>query len=122
MLYRLLASLVILAHALYVVFVVSGGFLAWRWRWVAWLHLPATAWGVAVEFGSLVCPLTPLEKYFRTRAGLEGYSGGFLDHYLTPLLYPAGLTPPRQVVLGTLALTVNLLAYAVLIRRLLKGA
>ena len=121
MLYRLLASLVLLVHGLYVVFVLVGGFLAWRWRWVAWLHVPAAAWGVAIEFGGWVCPLTPLENYCRARAGLEGYAGGFIDHYLTPILYPTGLTPPRQLALGTLALLVNLFAYAVLIRRLLKG-
>ena len=122
MLFRLLTSLVILTHVLYVVFVMIGGFLVWRWRWVAWLHVPAAAWGVAIELGGWVCPLTPLENYFRARAGVAGYSGGFLDYYLTPLLYPAGLTPPRQLVLGALALAVNLLAYGVLIRRLLKGA
>lgn len=122
MLFRLLTSLVILTHVLYVVFVMVGGFLAWRWREVAWLHVPAAAWGVAIEFGGWVCPLTPIENYFRARAGIAGYSGGFLDHYLTPLLYPAGLTLPRQAVLGALAVAVNLLAYGVLIRRLLKGA
>ena len=122
MLFRLLTNLVILTHVLYVVFVMIGGFLAWRWREVAWLHIPAAAWGVAIEFGGWVCPLTPIENYFRARAGVAGYSGGFLDYYLTPLLYPAGLTFPRQAVLGALALAVNLLAYGVLIRRLLKGA
>jgi len=101
--------------------VIVGGFLAWHWRWLPWLHVPSTVWGVALEFGGWTCPLTPLENHFRARAGLAGYSGGFLDHYLTPLLYPAGLTPPRQVVLAALALGVNAVAYAVLIRRLMKG-
>lgn len=122
MLYRLLASLVVLTHALYVVFVLFGGFLVWRWRWVVWLHVPAAAWGVAIEFAGWVCPLTPLENYFRARAGVAGYSDGFIDHYIMPLLYPTNLTPPRQIVLGTLALAVNLFAYGVLIRRLARGA
>ncbi len=120
MLFRLLANLVVLAHALFVAFVVLGGFLAWRRRWVAWLHVPATVWGVAIEYAGWICPLTPLENYFRTRAGLEGYGGGFVEHYVIPLLYPAGLTPPQQLVLGTFALTVNLVAYGVLVRRMLR--
>ncbi len=121
MAYRILADLVVLLHAAFVVFVVLGGFLAWRWRWVAWLHLPTAVWGVLIEYKGWVCPLTPLENHFRTRAGLEGYTGGFIEHHIIPLLYPAGLTPPRQVFLGTLALAVNLLAYGVLVRRLVRG-
>ena len=120
--YGILAGLTVLVHAAFVAFVLVGGFMAWHWRWVAWLHLPATVWGVALEFGGWICPLTPLENHFRARAGQAGYSGGFLDHYLTPLLYPAGLAPPRQAVLGALALGVNVVAYTVLVRRLMRGA
>ena len=105
---------------LFVAFVVFGGFLVWRRRWVAWLHVPAAVWGVVIEYAGWICPLTPLENYFRTRAGLEGYGGGFVEHYVIPLLYPAGLTPPKQLVLGTFALTVNLVAYGVLVRRMLR--
>ena len=120
MLFGLLANLVVLAHALFVAFVVLGGFLTWRRRWVAWLHVPAAVWGVLIEYAGWVCPLTPLENYFRMRAGLEGYGGGFVEHYVIPLLYPAGLTPPKHLVLGTFALTVNLFAYGVLVRRMLR--
>ncbi|MGH7645457.1 MAG: DUF2784 domain-containing protein [Gemmatimonadales bacterium] len=122
MLYRALANAVVVVHGLFIVFVVLGGFLAWRWRWVAWLHVPAAVWGVLIEYRGWVCPLTPLENHLRARAGLEGYSGGFIEHYILPLIYPAGLTPARQVVLGTLALAVNVLAYGVLVRRQLKGS
>ena len=120
MLFGLLANLVVLAHALFVAFVVLGGFLTWRRRWVAWLHVPAAVWGVLIEYAGWVCPLTPLENYFRMRAGLEGYGGSFVEHYVIPLLYPAGLTPPKQLVLGTFALTVNLFTYGVLVRRMLR--
>ena len=120
MIFRLLADLVVLCHALFVAFVVLGGFLAWRWRWVAWAHVPAALWGVAIEYAGWICPLTPLENSFRTRAGQEGYSGGFIEHYIIPLLYPAGLTPLRQLVLGSFALAVNLVAYGVLVRRALR--
>jgi hypothetical protein len=121
MAYRLLADAVVLLHTAFVVFVVLGGFLAWRWRWIAWLHVPCAVWGVLIEYRGWICPLTPIENYFRAKAGLEGYRGGFIEHYIMPLLYPAGLTPPKQVVLGTFALVVNLIAYGVLVRRVLRG-
>jgi hypothetical protein len=119
--YRLLADLVTAGHALFVVFVTAGGFLTWRWRRLAWLHLPAAAWGVAIEFGGWVCPLTPLENRLRLRAGLAGYPGGFLEHYVLPVLYPGGLTRTVQMILGALALSVNLVAYGVLLHRLRRG-
>jgi hypothetical protein len=120
MLYRTLANVVVLAHALFVAFAVCGGFLVWRRRWVAWVHVPAALWGVAIEYGGWICPLTPLENALRARAGLAGYSGGFMERYLLPLLYPAGLTRPTQFVLGSLALAANLIAYGVLARRTLR--
>lgn len=122
MLYRLLADGVVAVHALFIVFVVLGGFLAWRWRWVAALHLPCAAWGVLIEFRHWVCPLTPLENHLRAKAGAQGYEGGFIEHYLLPVIYPGGLTPQAQVVLGSAALAVNLVAYGVLVRRLLRGS
>src|SRR3989449_5356917 len=87
---------------------------------LVWLHVPCALWGVAIEYAGWICPLTPLENALRTRAGLEGYRGGFVEHYVIPALYPAGLARPTQVVLGTFVLVVNLVAYGVLIRRL-KG-
>ena len=115
--YRALADAVVIVHCLFVAFVVFGGFLAWRWLRVAWVHLPAAAWGVAIEFGGWICPLTPLENALRARAGLAGYSGGFVEHQVIAWLYPVGLTPPTQVMLGALALLVNLAAYSLLLRR-----
>ncbi len=119
MLYRVLADCVVVIHAAFVVFVVLGGFLAWRWRAVAWVHAPCALWGAAIEFGGWICPLTPLENALRARAGLEGYAGGFIEHYLTPILYPEGLTRSTEVVLGALVLVANLVAYGVLVRRVL---
>ncbi len=120
-LYRLLANAVVVVHALFIVFIVFGGFLAWRWRWVAVLHVPCAAWGVLIEYNGWICPLTPLENSLRMRAGQQGYSGGFVEHYLLPAIYPAGLTPRIQVVLGTAVLVVNVITYAVLVRRLMRG-
>jgi hypothetical protein len=120
-LYRLLANAIVGFHALFILFVLCGGFLAWRWRWVAVVHVPCAVWGMLIEYRGWMCPLTPLENTLRAKAGQQGYSGGFVEHYLLPAIYPSGLTPRVQVVLGTFVLVVNVLAYAVLIRRLSRG-
>jgi len=120
--YRLLANAVVLLHAAFVAFVVLGGFLAWRRRSLVWAHLPCAVWGVLLEYRGWICPLTPVENDLRRRAGLAGYHGGFIEHYVIPTLYPADLTPPKQVALGTLALLVNVVAYGVLVRRIVRGA
>ncbi len=119
MLPRVLADGVVLVHTAFVAFVVLGGFLAWRWRPLVWAHVPCALWGVLIEYRGWICPLTPLENALRRRAGLEGYAGGFVEHYVIPVLYPAGLTRPTQALLGTLVLVVNLAAYGVLLRRTL---
>jgi len=82
-----------------------------RWRWIAWLHVPAVIWGVMIEFGGWVCPLTPLENYLREAGGLVGYEGDFIAHYILPILYPAALTRSWQIFLGACALVINLLIY-----------
>jgi len=122
MAYRLLADLVVVVHSLFLLFVVLGGFLVLQWRPIAWAHLPAAAWGVAIELRHGICPLTPLENTFRERAGLAGYSGGFVEHYLVPLLYPAGLTQGRQLLLAGFAVLVNLVAYGLVVRHALRAS
>lgn len=121
-LYRLLANAVVAFHGLFILFVVLGGFLAWRWRWVAAVHIPCALWGILIEYRGGICPLTPLENSLRARAGQQGYAGGFVEHYVLPVIYPKGLTAGVQVALGTLVLTVNLFAYSLLIRRLTRGS
>jgi hypothetical protein len=117
MAYRILADLVVGVHALFVAFVVVGGLLALRWPWVAVLHLPAAIWGALIEFQGWICPLTPLEKSLRTAAGQAGYQGGFIEHYLLPVLYPAGLTRGVQLALGAAVIIVNLAVYGLLLAR-----
>ena len=121
-LYRLVANAVVVFHALFILFVVLGGFIAWRWRWVAALHIPCALWGMLIEYRGWICPLTPLENTLRARAGQQGYSGGFVEHYLLPAIYPSGLTPRIQAVLGTAVLVINAVAYTLLIRRLTRGS
>jgi hypothetical protein len=121
MFYRLLADLTVLVHGAFVVFVVLGGLLLlWKPR-VAWAHLPAALWGAWVEFGGKICPLTPLENHLRHLAGERGYTGGFIERHLIPLMYPPGLTRDTQFVLGLILVAVNVTAYAFAIRRALKS-
>ncbi len=117
MTFRLLADLTVLLHGAFIVFVGFGGWLAWRWRWVAWVHVPCAAWGAMIELAGWVCPLTPLENAFRARSGEAGYRGGFIEHYVVPAIYPAGLTRAQQMVLGAAVVAINAVAYGLLIRR-----
>ena len=117
MIYKLLADLVFLAHLAFVLFVVLGGIAVWWVPKLAWLHLPAVAWGALIEFAGWICPLTPWEQSLRQLAGDRGYAGGFIEPYLLPLLYPQGLTRNVQLVLGVAVLVVNVIAYALILRR-----
>ena len=120
--YGLLADVVLLVHAGFVVFVVLGGLPVLRWPRLAWLHLPAVAWGAGIEFAGAICPLTPLEIHLRSLAGQQGYAGGFVEHYVFALLYPEGLTRNVQLALGLLVLVINAFVYAIAWRRHRAGA
>jgi uncharacterized protein DUF2784 len=113
----LLADLVVVAHFAFVLFVVLGGLLVLRWPGLAYVHLPTAAWGALIEFGGWICPLTPLEHWLRKQAGGGVYSGGFIEHYILPLLYPSALTRNIQILLGVSVLAVNLFIYWLLLRR-----
>jgi hypothetical protein len=109
---------VALIHLLFVLFVVLGGLLVLRWRWFVWIHLPSAVWGALIEFTGLICPLTPLENRLRLQAGEAGYPGGFIEHYLLPVLYPSGLTRGVQVALGLGVVLINVGIYSwILVRR-----
>jgi len=115
--YSLLATLVVVSHLAFIVFVVAGGLLVRRWPRLAWLHLPCAAWGVYVEWSGRICPLTPLENWLRRRAGEAGYAETFIDHYLLAIVYPEGLTSGMQSAAALLVAGVNALVYARLWRR-----
>ena len=112
-----LADAVVAAHALFVLFVVGGGLLALRWPRAAWVHLPCAAWGALIEFAGLICPLTPLENWLRARGGGGRYGGGFIEHYVMPVLYPPGLTRDLQIALGVGVLVLDVVVYALVLRR-----
>ena len=112
MVYRLLTDAVVVLHFAFLAFVVGGGFLARRYRWLIVPHLVAVAWGVYVEATpGLLCPLTPLENHFARLAGTAGYEGGFIEHYLVPIIYPDALTPRAQLGLAVALIAVNVIAY-----------
>jgi hypothetical protein len=107
-----LADAVLLWHLAFILFVVSGGFLLRRFPRLIWLHLPAAAWGALIEFAGWICPLTPLENHLRRLGGEAGYEGGFIAHYLLPVVYPEALSREIQVALGLGVIVVNLVTYA----------
>jgi hypothetical protein len=111
MLYGLMADLVLVIHLAFVAFVVLGGFLVWRWRRLAWIHVPVALWGGAIAVTGFTCPLTPLENRLLQLGGRAGYQGGFIEHYVTAALYPNGLTRQAQLLLGAAVLVLNLVVY-----------
>lgn len=120
MIYRILADILVLLHLAFVCFVVLGGLLVLRRRRWAWVHLPVAVWGAMVEFMGWVCPLTPLEVRFRVLGGEVGYSGGFVENFLIPLLYPGTLTREHQVVLGLVVVAVNAVFYGLAARKVVR--
>jgi hypothetical protein len=115
--YGWLADAVLVLHLAFIVFVAMGGFLVLRWPRLAWVHVPVLVWGALIEFSGGTCPLTPLEKWLREMGGEATYSGGFIAHYLLPVIYPAGLTRGVQLALGAFVVAVNLALYFALWRR-----
>lgn len=118
---RFAADALVLLHAGFIVFAVFGGLLALRHRCWIWLHLPAAIWAATVVIMGWICPLTPWEQHLRAAAGQQGYSGGFVEHYVLAAIYPEGLTRPVQVALGAGVLAFNLIVYGVVLRRRRQG-
>jgi len=117
MAYRLLADLVLVAHLGFILFVVLGGLLVrWRRR-LALVHLPCAAYGAAIELWGWICPLTPLENRLRALGGERGFAGGFVEHYLVPIVYPAALSRTGQTILAVLVVAMNAAVYAWALRR-----
>lgn len=120
--YQLLADLVLIVHLAFVVFALCGGLLVLKWRWVAWLHLPAAIWGTVVEFTGWICPLTPLENWLRAQGGETSYRSDFIAQYLLPVLYPGDLTRDLQLLLGTVVVLLNAAVYWWLWQMQMRGA
>lgn len=112
MIYAALADLTLVLHFAFILFVVLGGIIVVKRPWMLWIHLPAAVYGVLIELGGWICPLTPLENWLRQKAGQQGYTGGFVEHYLLPVIYPEDLTRNVQFVLAALVFLVNAVIYA----------
>lgn len=115
--WRLLADAVVVVHTLFVAFVVAGGLLALRWRRAALVHLPCAIYGAAIALVGWVCPLTPLENRLRRAAGEAGYEGGFIEHHLLPILYPAPYPDWLGWALGATVVATNAAIYALVLGR-----
>ena len=115
--YTIAADLLLVFHLGFVCFVVAGGLLVLKWRWLMALHLPAVVWGALIEFRGWLCPLTPWEQQFRLAAGQAGYHGGFIEHYLLPVLYPPGLEHNTQLILGSVVIVINAVIYGWIVIR-----
>jgi uncharacterized protein DUF2784 len=113
MLYRLLADAIIIIHLIFILFVISGGLLALRNKRWSIVHLPA-----AIEFKGWICPLTPLENWFREKGGNSIYQGDFIERYLLPIIYPADLTRGLQIFFGLSAIIINIAVYVCVLNRI----
>jgi hypothetical protein len=115
--YLIAADLVLVAHLLFIGFVVGGSFLAWRWPRIIWVQLPAMVYGALVELVGFACPLTAFQNYLLRRGGRAGYRGGFISHYLIQVIYPPGLTRGIQVGLGLFVVLIAVVGYGGYLRR-----
>jgi len=112
----ILADIVVITHALFIVFVIFGGFIVLKWHKVMWLHIPCAIWGVLIEFFGWICPLTYLENYYRELGNSNYYESSFIQHYLIPIIYPPGLTTGVQILLGVIVIVINLIVYGIVWR------
>lgn len=117
MAYRIAADLVLVTHFAFILLVVLGALVVFRHAWFAWIHVPAASWGAFVELTGRICPLTILENFLRIHAGEEGYANSFVEQYIFPVIYPAGLTRDVQFFLAMLVVAVNVIIYATILLR-----
>jgi len=114
---RILADVLLILHLSFIIFAVSGSFLAIRWPRLVWIHIPAVVWAALIALLGGICPLTELENDLRHSAGMAGYSDGFVGSLLVPLIYPQGLTRALQIGLGMAVVLLNGIGYGLLFWR-----
>ena len=117
MLHRFLADLVLVTHLVFIIYALLGGLIGLWKKWSLWVHVPSAVWIAVIEFQGWICPLTPLENKLRAASGESGYEAGFVEHYLIPVIYPAGLTRSVQFVLGGVSIAINVAVYIFVLRR-----
>jgi hypothetical protein len=104
--YQVLAQATVAAHFLFLAYLLVGGYLAWsaRWRWTVLAHAAVVGWGISIVTVGQDCPLTWLENWARERAGQRGLARGFVDTYLTGVIYPAHYLTEVRVLVGLVVL------------------
>tara|TARA_Y100001968_G_C19061600_1_gene574042 strand:+ start:187 stop:573 length:387 start_codon:yes stop_codon:yes gene_type:complete len=110
--YEFLAKIVLLIHLLFIFFVVFGAFSCLISNKFFYLHLMALSWGIYIEFTSSICPLTYLENWLLIRDQASFYDDGFIENYILKIIYPKGITPDVQMILGFLLIILNVWFYA----------
>ena len=111
-----LADIIVLLHFGFIVFAIIGGLLVLKWNWVVWIHIPAAVWGSLIVIFGWICPLTPLENMLRRTDTGETYTGGFIAHYIIPIIYPPGLTRELQIEMGIFLVLLNVIVYTFVYR------
>ena len=118
--YELLANLTLIAHLIFILFVIFGGLLFFIFSKILYLHLPALFWGIYIELTNSVCPLTYLENWFLYKGELTTYSNDFINNYLFQIIYPKGLNAEIQIYLGISLIVINILIYGLIYKNLKK--
>ena len=112
--YYIAADFIVFLHFIFIVFVIAGGVLVFKWRWLIWLHIPAALWAALVEITGWRCPLTPIENMLRQAGGDQVYASSFIEHYLMPVIYPSGLNREMFIALGIGVIVINVIVYTIL--------
>jgi len=105
---------VLFAHFVFALFAVLGAFLVPFYLWVAFVHVPVVAWSSIVNLAHWTCPLTPLEKHLRVRAGQSSFEGGWMQHNIEPLVRPLGMPRRLELVAGISIVAWNAFLYGII--------
>ena len=119
--YEIAANLIFIIHFIFILFVIFGALLFFASARIIFIHIPALIWGSYIELTNSICPLTYLENWFLHKANLITYSGGFIQNYLVPIVYPASLTKDLQIYLGIALIVINIVIYAFIFNKLKKN-
>ena len=111
------ANLTLIAHLIFILFVVFGGLIFFIFPKIIYTHLPALLWGIYIELTNNVCPLTYLENWFLYKGELSTYFNDFINNYLFPIIYTEGLTAEIQIYLGTSLIVINILIYGLIYKK-----
>ena len=119
--FEIFATLALLLHFSFILFVIFGAILILKFKKIIYLHIPAVAWGAYIELSHSICPLTHLENFFLKKAGKDQYSVDFIENYIFKIIYPPALNYEIQTYLGVILIFVNLLIYYYIVKKIRTG-